>query len=75
MRVFLQTESGNLTSRWSEVGQPAKYNLSWMQEKPNIQSSYLPPAPDFASHSPFGGASWFLPNPASIYSNGSGHSN
>jgi hypothetical protein len=30
-----------------------------MQEASDIQGSYLPPLPDFASHSPFGGAFWF----------------
>jgi hypothetical protein len=27
-----------------------------------MQGAYLPPVPDFASHSPFGGASWFQPH-------------
>jgi hypothetical protein len=30
-----------------------------MQEASEVQGSYLPPLPDFASHNPFGGASWF----------------
>jgi hypothetical protein len=31
-----------------------------MQEISEVQSGYLPPIPDFASHSPFSGAtSWF----------------
>jgi hypothetical protein len=30
-----------------------------MQEASDVQGSYLPPVPDFASHSPFGGATWF----------------
>jgi hypothetical protein len=35
-------------------------NPRWMEETSDIQSGYLPPVPDFASHSPFGGAtSWF----------------
>jgi len=29
------------------------------QDAPDIQGSYLSPLPDFASHSPFGGPSWF----------------
>jgi hypothetical protein len=33
-----------------------------MQQASEIQGSYLPPVPDFASHSPFGGATWFLPH-------------
>jgi len=35
-----------------------------MQENPHIQGSYLPPIPDFASHSPFGGPDWFEPKAA-----------
>jgi hypothetical protein len=55
-----QTETGHLSCRWSEVGQRFPYNPRWMQEVSDIQSGYLPPGPDFASHSPFGGAThWF----------------
>jgi hypothetical protein len=63
-----QTQSGHLECRWSEVGQRVHYDSPWMQETPDIPSGYLPPIPDFASHSPFGGASWFQPNPADRYS-------
>jgi hypothetical protein len=49
-----------LACHWSEVVQHIRYNPRWMQEAADIQSGYLPPVPDFASHSPFGGAtSWF----------------
>ena len=59
MRTW-QTETGRLACRWSEVGQQVQYNPGWMQETSDIQSGYLPPLPDFASHSPFGGTtSWF----------------
>lgn len=58
MRSWL-TERGPLACRWFEVGQRLQYNPPWMQEASNIQSGYLPPVPDFASHSPFGGAFWF----------------
>ena len=55
-----QTETGQLACRWSEVGQHVQYNPRWMQEASDIQGGYLPPVPDFASHSPFGGStSWF----------------
>jgi hypothetical protein len=55
-----QTEKRHLTCRWSEVGQRVQCNPRWMQEASDIQSGYLSPVPDFASHSPFGGAtSWF----------------
>ena len=54
-----QAEAGHLSCRWSEIEHDL-YNPTWMQEASNIPSSYLPPAPDFASHSPFGGTEeWF----------------
>jgi hypothetical protein len=58
MRLSWQMETGHLVCRWSEVGQRVQYNPLWMQETSDIQGSYLPPIPDFASHSPFGGATW-----------------
>jgi hypothetical protein len=59
MKSAWQTETGNLACRWSDMGQRIQYNPAWMQTS-DIQSGYLPPAPDFASHSPFGGTtSWF----------------
>ena len=48
----------HLTRRWSEVEQRVRYNPPWMQEA--VESSYVPPVPDFASHSPFVGVFWFL---------------
>ena len=54
-----KNETGHLTCRWSEVGRYAQYNPGWMQEASQAQSGYLQPIPDFASHSPFGGAFWF----------------
>ena len=55
-----QTEMGHLACRWSEVGQRLPYDPLWMRETSDTQSGYLLPIPDFASHSPFGGAtSWF----------------
>jgi hypothetical protein len=59
-----QTETGQLACRWSEVGQRIPYNPRWMQDASDVPSGYLPPVPDFASHSPFGGAEWFLPHRA-----------
>jgi hypothetical protein len=59
MRSSWQTETGHLACRWSEVGQRVRYTPRWIEEASDIQSGYLPPIPDFASHSPFGGASWF----------------
>ena len=63
MRSSWQTEEGHLTCRWSDVGQRVQYNPRWMQGTSDIQSGFLPPPPDFASHSPFGGVSWFQPHP------------
>jgi hypothetical protein len=59
MKSSWQTETGHLECRWSAVAQLTPYNPPWMQEASNIHGSYLPPLPDFASHSPFGGATWF----------------
>ena len=64
MRSLWQTETGHLACRWSEVGRRVHYNPRWMEEPSDIQSGYLPPVPDFASHSPFGGAFWFQPHTA-----------
>jgi hypothetical protein len=59
MRSSWQTETEHLACRWSEVGQRVPYNLGWIEETSDNQGGYLAPIPDFASHSPFGGASWF----------------
>jgi hypothetical protein len=37
----------------------APYLPLWMQEASDVHGSYLPPALDFASHSQFGGQTWF----------------
>jgi hypothetical protein len=52
-----QTGTGRLTCRWD--AQRIQYNPRWMSEISDTQGSYLEPLPDFASHSPFGGPSWF----------------
>jgi len=57
MRLLWQTETEHLACRWSDVGRRVQYNPPWMRE--TSESGYVPPVPDFASHSPFGGASWF----------------
>lgn len=63
MRLSWQAETGHFICHWSEVGQHVEYDPRWMREASDAQGGYLPPAPDFASHSPFGGASWFEPHP------------
>ncbi len=62
MRLSWQTETGHLACRWSDVGRRVQYNPPWMREP--SESGYVPPVPDFASHSPFGGADWFQPHAA-----------
>lgn len=64
MKTSWQTETGHLIFRFSEIGQSSQYNLNLIQEYSTMQSAYLPSVPDFASHSPFGGAFWFLPHVA-----------
>jgi len=59
-----QTESGHLTCCWSDVRPSGRYDSLWIHDHANIPSGYLRPLPDFANHSPFGGVSWFQPNPA-----------
>lgn len=61
MRSAWQAEAGRLACHWSEAVHGAKYDAPWMREAPNVQGSYLEPLTDFASHSPFCGASWFTP--------------
>lgn len=57
---FWETDAGHLACHWSEVGQRARYNPLWMQEVVDVPSGYLPPVPDFASHSPFGGVTGWV---------------
>jgi hypothetical protein len=61
MKSSWQTDTGNLSCRWSEVGQRVQYDSAWIQEMSVVQSGYLPPVPDFASHSPLGSGEWFVP--------------
>jgi len=62
MKSHWQIDTGQLAWRWSDLVQRVEYNPAWMQETSDPQSGYLPPPPDFASHSPFGGPDWFLPH-------------
>jgi hypothetical protein len=61
MKTSWQSDTGHLACHWSEVDLRDKYDPYWMQETSEVQSGYLPPLPDFASHSPFGGVAWFQP--------------
>jgi len=63
MGTSWQSQSGQLTYRWTAIGYDAEFNLQLTRKNPVMQSGYLPELPDFASHSPFGNpASWFAPH-------------
>jgi hypothetical protein len=64
-----QMKEGRLVWGWSGQMGPSEYKPSWMQTSTEIQGGYLPPAPDFSSHSPFGGPSWFWFLPEGYYRN------
>jgi hypothetical protein len=55
-----QMHTGHLALHWTETGQNLRSDPQSMDA--GTRSSYLTPLPDFASHSPFGGAFWFLPH-------------
>lgn len=54
-------ETGYLVCRWRDVGE--RVPPRWMQELSEMPIGHVPPIPDFASHSPFGGVAWFQPDP------------
>lgn len=58
-----QMKDGHIVCRWFGLRERAKYEPLWIQASSDTQGSYLPPMPDFANHSPFGGPNsfWFLP--------------
>ena len=58
-------EGNRILCRWSEVGANIAYASRWM-EGTEMSGSFLPPVPDFASHSPFGGATWFAPQSTTL---------
>lgn len=61
MKMSWQAALGHLESRWSELLDRSSYDASWMPKAGDVHGSYLVPTPDFASHCPFGGFSWFQP--------------
>ena len=62
MDSLWQTAEGRLVRRWSEVEKRIPYTFDWDQQGSEVYCGYLPPVPDFASHSPFGAADWFEPH-------------
>ena len=59
MKSSWQVETGQIACRWSDWARQAEYTSAWLQDTPQMSGGYLPPPPDFASHSPFGGPDWF----------------
>ena len=68
MKTSWNSKTGALECRWDDLwptnSRRSDENQLKAPEDSKMQGSYLPPPPDFASHSPFGGATWFYPNPA-----------
>jgi hypothetical protein len=58
-----QSETGHLALRWTEVGQSHQFRPAWMLGSSETQGGHIPSLPDFANRSPFGGVSWFQPDP------------
>jgi hypothetical protein len=63
MNTSWKTQSGSLACNWAEAGD-GPYSTAWMEDTPDAQGSHLEAVPDFASHSPFGGPTWFEPQAA-----------
>jgi hypothetical protein len=61
MRSSWEIEAGTLACRWADAGRYVEYSAPWMQTSSEIPSAFVPPMPDFASRSPFGGVAWFQP--------------
>jgi len=64
MKSSWRSETGHLSLRWTEAGQPDQYRPSWMKDCSEAQGGHIPPLLDFSDRSPFGGVSWFQPDPA-----------
>jgi hypothetical protein len=61
MKSSWTTETGELALRWAGAEQNGSSMSPSVPEGAEGKCSYLEPQPDFASHSPFGGATWFQP--------------
>ena len=66
MQSSWQNEKGQIECRWSAAHFTADNPLR-LEPDAEGHSRYLPPIPHFASHSPFGGAYWFMPIPLMAY--------
>ncbi len=71
MRTLWQAEKNQLVWDWSDLtdgeghgtGELMEGKPAWLAEAEAMAGGYLPPLTDFSSHSPFGGATWFYPDP------------
>ena len=61
MKSSWTTATGELARRWFEAEQNGSSISPAVPEEAEGKGCYLEPLPDFASHSPFGGATWFQP--------------
>jgi len=59
-----KTETGHLSLHWNEAGSDTDEISDVVLEELGAEGSHLEPTPDFAVHSPFGGATWFYPDPS-----------
>lgn len=54
-------DGNRIVSRWTNISREAG-QFSQQLNASDANGSYLVPLPDFASHSPFGGTTWFTPH-------------
>jgi hypothetical protein len=57
-------ETGHLVCKLSHAGQLSGFHPDWMKDEASGTDLHLTPTPNFAAHSPFGGATWFYPDPS-----------
>jgi hypothetical protein len=58
MAIKWSIDGSRIVPRWTDIGRAADFKPEWMNAS-DVEGSHLDPLPDFASHSPFGGATWF----------------
>ena len=61
MQSLWQTATGRLACSWAEAASRLPAHPQWLRETGDVKIRYWPPPMDYASHSPFGGTSWFGP--------------
>lgn len=58
MAIKWSIDGDKIVSHWADIGRAADFKPEWMNAS-DMAGSHLAPLPDFASHSLFGGATWF----------------